>query len=49
MSLPGKFYATPLKSDIRKNLEANFIALLKLSLSEQNNFECLIVFRNGIT
>ena len=37
------------KTDIRKNLEANFIALLKLSLNEQNNFECLIIFRNGIT
>ena len=37
------------KTDIHKNLEAIFIALLKLSLNEQNNFERLILFRNGIT
>ena len=37
------------KTDIRKNLEAIFIALLKPSLNEQKNFERLILFRNGIT
>ena len=37
------------KTDIRKNLEAIFIALLKPSLNEQKNFESLILFRNGIT
>ena len=37
------------KTDIRKNLEAIFIALLKPSLNEQKNFEHLILFRNGIT
>ena len=40
---------TSKKTDIRKNLEAIFIALLKPSLNEQKNFECLIIFRNGIT
>ena len=37
------------KTDIGKNLEAMFIALLKPSLNEQKNFERLILFRNGIT
>ena len=37
------------KTDIRKNLEAIFIALLKPCLNEQKNFERLILFRNGIT
>ena len=37
------------KTDIHKNLEAIFIALLKPSLNEQKNFERLILFRNGIT
>ena len=37
------------KTDICKNLEAIFIALLKPSLNEQKNFECLILSRNGIT
>ena len=37
------------KTDICKNLEAIFIALLKPSLNEQKNFEHLILFRNGIT
>ena len=37
------------KTDILKNLEAMFITLLKPSLNEQKNFECLILFRNGIT
>ena len=33
----------------RKNLEANYIALLRPSLNEQVNFNKLILFRNGIT
>ena len=37
------------KTDIRKNLEAIFFALLKPSLNEQKNFERLILSRNGIT
>ena len=50
MSLPGKFYVTPLKkTDIHKNLEVIFIALLKPSLNEQKNFEHLILFRNVVT
>ena len=35
-------------TDMHKNLEAIFIALLKLSLHEQKNCECLILFRNSI-
>ena len=34
---------------LRKNLEASHIALLRLGLNEQNNFETLILFRNGVT
>ena len=37
------------KTDICKNLEEIFIALLKRSLNEKKNFEGLIVFRNAIT
>ena len=37
------------KTDICKNLETVFIALLKPSLNEQKIFERLILFRNGIT
>ena len=37
------------KTDISKNLEAIFIALLKPSLNEQKNFERLILFTNGTT
>ena len=35
----------------RKNLEASYIALWKpdLDLSEQKDFETLILFRNGVT
>ena len=40
---------TSKKTDIHKNLEAIFIALLKPSLNEQKNFEQLILFRNSIT
>ena len=39
---------TSKKTDIHKNLEAIFIALLKPSLNEQKIFERLILFRNGI-
>ena len=39
---------TSKETDIRKNLEAIFIALLKPSLNEQKNFECLILSRNGM-
>ena len=35
-------------TDIRKNLEAVIIALLKSSLYEQKNFERLILFRNAV-
>ena len=37
------------KTDIHRNLEAIFIALLKPSLNEEKNFERSILFRNGIT
>ena len=37
------------KTNIRKNLEAIFIALSKPSLNRQKNVERLILFRNGIT
>ena len=37
------------KTDICKNLQAITIALLKPSLNEQKNFECLILLRNSIT
>lgn len=37
------------QTDIRKNLEALFTALVKPSISEQKNFERLILFRNGTT
>ena len=36
-------------TDIHKNLEAIFVALLKPSLNEQKNFECLILCRTGTT
>ena len=39
---------TSKKFDICKNQELIFIALVKPSLNEQKNFECLILFRNGI-
>ena len=39
----------PQKRFIRKNLEALFIILLKPSLNEQKEFDCLILFKNGVT
>ena len=36
-------------NQIRKNLEALFIGIIKPSLNEQTNFSCLTLFRNGIT
>ena len=33
----------------RKNLEALYIALWKLNLNEQKDFERLVLFRNGVT
>ena len=50
MFFPWKIiWHTSKKTDICKNLEAIFIALLKPSLNEQKNFEQLILFRNSIT
>lgn len=37
------------KTDIRKNREAIFTALLQPFLNEQKNFKYLILFRNGKT
>ena len=34
---------------LRKNIEAIFIALYKLSLNDQKSFDKLMLFRNGIT
>ena len=42
-------YHVSKKTDIHKNLESIFIALLKPSLNEQKDFESLILFRNGVT
>ena len=39
----------PSNSQIRKNLEALLIDIMKPSLNEQTNFDHLIRFRNGIT
>ena len=39
----------PSNSQIRKNLEALFIGIMKPSLNEQTNFDRLTLFRNGIT
>ena len=39
----------PTNKNLRKNLEALFIGILKPSLNEQINFERLILFVNGIT
>ena len=40
---------TPSNNQIRKNLEALFIGIIKPSLNEQTNFDRLTLFRNGIT
>ena len=40
---------TPSNNQIRKNLEALFIGIMKPSLNEQTNFDRLTLFRNGIT
>ena len=42
-------YNAPSNSQIRKNLEALFIGIMKPSLNEQTNFDRLTLFRNGIT
>ena len=34
---------------VRKNLESIFIGLMKSSLNKQENFDRLVLFRNGIT
>ena len=47
MFLSGKLCRASKNTDIRKNLEAVIIALLKPSLNEQKNFELLILFRNA--
>ena len=39
----------PKNKRIRKNLEAIFICLLRSSLNEQNDFNRLTLFPNGIT
>ena len=39
----------PKNKPLRKNLEAIFIGWLKPSLNKQENFERLVLFRNGIT
>jgi len=39
----------PKRFNIRKNLEAIYISILKSSLNEQKDFERLILFKNGIT
>ena len=39
----------PSNSQIRKNLEALFVGIMKPSLNEQTNFDSLTLFRNGIT
>ena len=39
----------PSNNQIRKNLEALFIGIMKPSLNEQTNFDRLTLFRNGIT
>ena len=36
-------------NQIRKNLEALFIGIMKPSLKEQTNFDCLTLFPNDIT
>ena len=41
--------SAPSNSQIRKNLEALFIGIMKPSLNEQTNFDRLTLFRNGIT
>ena len=42
-------YNAPSNNQIRKNLEALFIGIIKPSLNEQTNFDRLTLFRNGIT
>ena len=39
----------PSNNQIRKNLEALFIGIIKPSLNEQTNFDRLTLFHNGIT
>ena len=39
----------PSNNQVRKNLEALFIGIIKPSLNEQTNFDRLTLFRNGIT
>ena len=39
----------PSYSQIRKNLEELFIGIMKLSLNEETNFDCLTLFHNGTT
>ena len=39
----------PSNNQIRKNLEALFIGIIKPFLNEQTNFDRLRLFRNGIT
>ena len=39
----------PSNTQIKKNLEALFIGIMKPSLNEQTNFDRLALFRNGIT
>ena len=36
-------------SKTRKNLEASYIVLWKSDLNEQNDFERIVFFRNGVT
>ena len=42
-------YNASSNSQIRKNLEALFIGIMEPSLNEETNFDCLTLFRNGIT
>ena len=39
----------PKNTNLRKVLESSIIALKRLSLNEQLNFDQLILFRNGVT
>ena len=36
------------KAKTRKNLEASYIALWKLDLNEQKDFERIVLFRNRV-
>ena len=42
-------WKTPQNYKVRPNLEASYIALLKPTLNEQEGFEILTLFRNGVS